>query len=45
MYYICSHMAEVAAHTDYKALYEQSQLQIAHLRHELDQLKKMIFGV
>jgi len=38
-------MAEAAAHTVYKALYEQSQLQIAQLRHELDQLKKMIFGV
>jgi transposase len=37
-------MADVAAHTDYKALYEQSQLQIMQLRHELDQLKKMIFG-
>lgn len=37
-------MSEVAAHTDYKALYEQSQLQIMQLRHELDQLKKMIFG-
>ena len=37
-------MAEVAAHIDYKALYEQSQLQIVQLRHELDQLKKMIFG-
>lgn len=38
-------MAETAAYTDYKALYEQSQLQIAQLRHELGQLKKMIFGV
>ncbi|MES1249664.1 MAG: IS66 family transposase zinc-finger binding domain-containing protein, partial [Chitinophaga rupis] len=37
-------MAEAAAHTDYKVLYEQSQLQIVQLRHELDQLKKMIFG-
>lgn len=37
-------MAETAAHTDYKALYEQSQLQVMQLRHELDQLKKMIFG-
>jgi len=37
-------MAEIAAHTDYKALYEESQLAIAQLRHELDQLKKMIFG-
>jgi len=37
-------MAETAAHTDYKALYEQSQFQIVQLRHELDQLKKMIFG-
>ena len=37
-------MAEASAHTDYKALYEQSQWQIAHLRQELDQLKKMIFG-
>ena len=37
-------MQEVATHTDYKALYEESQLVIAQLRHELDQLKKMIFG-
>ncbi|HEY4063628.1 MAG TPA: IS66 family transposase [Puia sp.] len=37
-------MQEVAAHTDYKALYEESQLVIMQLRHELDQLKKMIFG-
>jgi hypothetical protein len=37
-------MAEAAAHTDHKVLYEQSQLQLAQLRHELDQLKKMIFG-
>jgi transposase len=37
-------MAEATVHTDYKALYEQSQLQIVQLRHELDQLKKMIFG-
>ena len=37
-------MQEVAAHTDYKALYEETQLVIMQLRHELDQLKKMIFG-
>jgi transposase len=37
-------MAEAAAHNDYKALYEQSQLQVVRLCHELDQLKKMIFG-
>jgi len=37
-------MAEIATHTDYKALYEESQFAITQLRHELDQLKKMIFG-
>jgi transposase len=37
-------MQEVATHTDYKALYEESQLVLTQLRHELDQLKKMIFG-
>jgi hypothetical protein len=37
-------MQEVATHTDYKALYGESQLVITQLRHELDQLKKMIFG-
>ena len=37
-------MQEVATHIDYKALYEESQLVITQLRHELDQLKKMIFG-
>lgn len=29
---------------DYKLLYEQSQLQITALRHELEQLKKLIYG-
>ncbi len=37
-------MPQVATHTDYKVLYEESQLVIVQLRHELDQLKKMIFG-
>ncbi|WP_431216967.1 hypothetical protein ACQ86N_21885 [Puia sp. P3] len=37
-------MQEVATHIDYKALYDESQLVITRLRHELDQLKKMIFG-
>jgi transposase len=37
-------MPEAAADIDYKTLYEQSQLQILQLRHELDQLRKMIFG-
>ena len=37
-------MQEVATNTDYKTLYEESQLVITQLRHELDQLKKMIFG-
>ncbi len=36
-------MAELQI-TDYKELYEQSQLTVTQLRHELDQLKKMIFG-
>src|SRR3954464_9043561 len=31
-------------HTDYKVLYEQSQATILSLTHQLDQLKKMIFG-
>lgn len=35
---------EVAARKDYKALYEDSLLIISTLRHELDQLKKMVFG-
>ena len=37
-------MDSLTAHIDYKSLYEQSQLDILHLRQELDQLKKMIFG-
>jgi transposase len=37
-------MEPLTAHIDYKALYEQSQLDIMQLRQELDQLKKMIFG-
>jgi len=32
------------ATTDYKALYEEQQLTIIQLRHELEQLKKMIFA-
>lgn len=31
-------------HIDYKTLYEQAQSEIAFLKHELAQLKKMIFG-
>lgn len=37
-------MSEVATHTDYKVLYEESKLVVTQLRHGLDQLKKMIFG-
>lgn len=37
-------MQPVAEHIDYKALYEQSQIAIASLTHQLEQLKKMIFG-
>jgi transposase len=37
-------MADIEIHTDYKVLYEESQLVIQQLHHELDQLKKMIFG-
>ena len=37
-------MQEVVTYPDYKALYEQSELVITQLRHELEQLKKMIFG-
>jgi transposase len=29
---------------DYKVLYEQSQLELINLKHQLEQLKKMIFG-
>jgi transposase len=37
-------MVQIENGIDYKSLYEQSQLSIASLQHELDQLKKMIFG-
>src|SRR5829696_4317519 len=37
-------MVQIEKDIDYKALYEESQLRIASLKHELDQLKKMIFG-
>jgi len=37
-------MADITEHIDYKTLFEQQQLVIFQLRHELDQLKKMIFG-
>lgn len=35
---------QVAPDIDYKPLYQQSQLRIETLEHELQQLKKMIFG-
>jgi hypothetical protein len=35
---------ETATPIDYKALYEQSQLQVLELTQQLQQLKKMIFG-
>ena len=35
---------QTAVNIDYKLLYEQSQLRIEKLEHELQQLKKMIFG-
>ncbi len=37
-------MLQAAEHTDYKVLYEQSQATILSLTHQLDQLRKMIFG-
>src|SRR5258708_1420400 len=37
-------MQSTITHTDYRALYEQSQFTIAALQHELAQLKKLIFG-
>ena len=37
-------MAEITEHIDYKTLFEQQQLVVFQLRHELEQLKKMIFG-
>ena len=37
-------MQTITAHTDYKTLYEQAQSENAFLKHELAQLKKMIFG-
>lgn len=35
---------QAATTSDYKLLYEQSQLEILQLKQQLDQLKKMIFG-
>jgi transposase len=37
-------MQEVATDIDYKSLYAQSQIDIAFLKQELAQLKKIIFG-
>lgn len=37
-------MQEATTHIDYKSLYEQSQIEIAFLKQELAQLKKIIFG-
>ena len=39
-----SSMQQAVTDTDYKTLYEQSQLEIAFLKQELAQLKKIIFG-
>lgn len=39
-----AHIETTLTHTDYKALYEQSQLQIQSLQLQLTELKKMIFG-
>ena len=37
-------MQQPTTHIDYKSLYEQSQIEIAFLKQELAQLKKIIFG-
>jgi hypothetical protein len=37
-------MPAAAPHIDYKVLYEQSQFEIVDLKHQLAQIKKMIFG-
>jgi transposase len=37
-------MQQQTTHIDYKSLYEQSQIEIAFLKQELAQLKKIIFG-
>ena len=37
-------MQTVPQHIDYQVLYEQAQFEITGLKHQLDQLKKMIFG-
>ena len=37
-------MQQQTTHIDYKTLYEQSQIEIAFLKQELTQLKKIIFG-
>ena len=39
-----AHIETTLTHTDYKVLYEQSQLQIQSLQLQLAELKKMIFG-
>ncbi len=45
-YNICfdNGIEQAATHIDYKALYEQSQLQIQSLQFQLNELKKLIFG-
>ena len=37
-------MKEAAQHIDYKVLYEQAQFEIVALKHQMDQLKKALFG-
>lgn len=39
--YICSMIAEAI---DYKAKYEETSLELLQLRHELEQLKRLVFG-
>src|SRR5690606_12620245 len=44
MFAYTAHIETTLPHTDYKALYEQSLLQIQSLQLQLTELKKMIFG-
>lgn len=37
-------MQAAITHTDYQSLYEQSQIEIAFLKHELAKLKQLIYG-
>lgn len=44
MLHLCTALMNTSTAIDYKTLYEQSQLRVVTLQHELEQLKRLIYG-